>query len=95
MSEEDRAELERLRELVGPDEKSYAQLRLDVLAARDAAIGAEVELGTVRAYNVALEGEVVRLQRDFVWFRTKVVGRIRSAASGRPWLGAAIRRLSG
>lgn len=71
------AEVSRLRALVGPSEKSYVQLQQDLLGARDAAIGAEAELGTVRGYNQALEAEVVRLQRDFEWFREKVVLRMK------------------
>ncbi len=76
-----RAELDRLRLLVGPSEKSYELLQLDVLAARDAAIGAEFELGVVRASNQELESEVVRLRRDFDWFRTRMVARLRRARS--------------
>ena len=88
-----RAEVDRLRELVGPDEKSYVQLQVDLLAAHDAAIGAEAALGTQRGYNAALEAEVERLQRDFRWFRDNVVlraKRLRSSSSlvttvlGRP-----------
>jgi hypothetical protein len=43
-----RAELSRLQELVGPSEASYLQLRLDLMAARDHAIGTEAELGELR-----------------------------------------------
>jgi hypothetical protein len=47
--EELRDEVLRLRALVGPDEKSYLQLKLDLLGARDHAIGAEAEAGRLRA----------------------------------------------
>ena len=36
-----RAEVARLRELVGPNEQSYIALKMDMWAARDAVIGAE------------------------------------------------------
>jgi hypothetical protein len=74
-----RSEIARLRELVGPNEASYVQLQVDLLAARDAVIGAEHEVGVARGYNQALETEVVRLQRDFDWFRRKVIDRAKRA----------------
>ena len=43
-----RAEVERLRRLVGPCEQSYDDLRSDVLAARDAAKSAEQAAGELR-----------------------------------------------
>ena len=82
-----RAEVARLRALVGPDEAGYAQLRVDLLAARDEVIGAEHEVGVVRGYNQALESEVARLRRDFDWFRDKILGRAKRARS-------ALRRVS-
>lgn len=88
------AELNRLRELVGPDEKSYVDLRLDALAAKDAALGAEAELGSLKAYNLALEAEVTRLTRDFEWFRTKLVGSARRIQEGRPAVQRVVGRLS-
>ncbi len=77
-----RVEVARLRELVGPTEESYVKLRVDLLGARDAAIGAEHELGVQRGYSQALEAEVARLQRDFLWFREQVV--IKAKAFARP-----------
>jgi predicted nucleic acid-binding Zn-ribbon protein len=50
-----REEVARLRELVGPDEVSYVQRKVEVWAARDAVIGAEAENGTLRARVRALE----------------------------------------
>lgn len=90
-----RAEVARLRELVGPNEKSYTQLQIDLLGARDAAIGAEAELGTVRGYNQALEAEVERLERDFVWFRQNVVARFQGSLLRTTWLGRMMSRLAG
>lgn len=89
-----RAEVTWLRELVGPDEKSYANLRLDALAARDAALGAEAELGSLKAYNLALEAEVTRLTRDFEWFRVKIIGAARLFQEGRPAVQRVVGRLS-
>jgi hypothetical protein len=89
-----RAEVARLGELIGPSEKSYVQLQVDLLGARDAAIGAEAELGTVRGYNLALEAEVVRLQRDFHWFREQFVMKARRVRAKSPAVGKAISRLS-
>ena len=89
-----RAEVTWLRELVGPDEKSHAQLRLDVLAARDSALGAEAELGALKAYNLALEAEVTRLTRDFEWFREKIIGLALRLQQGRPAVHRVVGRLS-
>lgn len=71
-----RAENERLRALVGPSEKSYADLARDALGARDAAMRAEMDAGRARARVVELENEVRRWQRDFVWFRDQAVRRL-------------------
>ena len=68
-----RSELTRLRELVGPSEKSYEDLAQDASSARDAARRAELETGHLRARIVELENEVRRWQRDFVWFRDRIV----------------------
>lgn len=85
-----RSELDRLRGLVGPDERSYEQLRIDLLGARDAARGAEAALGNAEGRIVELEAEVARLRRDHEWLRHEVVGRARRIRSlGR----AAVARL--
>jgi outer membrane murein-binding lipoprotein Lpp len=86
-----RAEVERLRALVGPSEDSYQQLRLDMLAARDAAKGAEAALGNAEGYARSLEAEVTRLQRDHEWFRHEVIARLRRL---RPTLSSTISRRS-
>lgn len=70
------SEIERLRSLVGPSEKSYEDLKADARNARDAARRAELEAGRARATIVQLENEVRRWQRDFVWFRNHVVRRL-------------------
>lgn len=74
--EELQAEVDRLRKLVGPSEDDYVKLRLDVLAARDAAMGAEMELGAAKGHIRALEANVVRLRRDHRWLRRAVVRRL-------------------
>jgi predicted nucleic acid-binding Zn-ribbon protein len=86
-----RAEVDRLRSLVGPSEESYEKLRLDVLAARDAALGAEAALGNAEGYSRSLEAEVTRLQRDQEWFRHEVIARLRRL---RPTWSKTIGRLS-
>lgn len=74
-----RAEVERLRTLVGPSEESYEKLRLDVLGARDAAFAAEAELGRARARISGLETDVARYRRDFVLVRRMVIGQVAKA----------------
>jgi predicted nucleic acid-binding Zn-ribbon protein len=86
-----RVEIDRLRSLLGPSEESYQKLRLDVLAARDAALGAEAALGNVEGYSRSLEAEVTRLQRDQEWFRHEVIARLRRL---RPTWSKTIGRLS-
>ena len=71
-----RREVQRLRALVGPSEESYRKLRLDVLGAKDAAIASEAQLGQLRGQIVSLQAEVVRLRRDYLWFRQKVVNQL-------------------
>ena len=80
-----RDEVARLRSLVGPSEKSYKDLTQDSRTARDAARSAELEAGRLRAQIVELENEVRRWQRDFVWFRDRVIRRI-------PFVGRVISR---
>ena len=69
-------EVARLRSLVGPSEKSYEDLVKDAQGARDAARRAELEAGRLRGQVVELENEVRRWQRDFVWFRDRVVRKV-------------------
>jgi hypothetical protein len=71
-----RSEVTRLRHLVGPSEKSYEDVAQDARGARDAARRAELEAGRLRAQIVELENEVRRWQRDFVWFRDRVVQKV-------------------
>jgi hypothetical protein len=74
-----RAEVERLRALVGPDETSYVQLRTDLWGARDAAIGAEMEAGQLRGRVTALENELLRAQRNHRLLTHKVIAPLRRA----------------
>ncbi len=71
-----RSEITRLRGVVGPSEKSYEDLERDAVSARDAARKAELETGRLRARVIELENEVRRWQRDFVWFRDRVVQKV-------------------
>ena len=90
-----RAEVARLRELVGPSEESYVKLRLDVLGARDAAIGAQAEAGRLKGYCKALEAQVARLDRDQIWFREQVVMRMKNLRhQATPSIGRVVNRLS-
>jgi hypothetical protein len=87
-----RAEVERLRALVGPSEEAYVKLRLDLLGAKDVAVGAEAEVGRLRGQVMSLQAEVLRLERDFVWFRHSVLRRLKALAARRPgWRQVAIR----
>jgi len=81
-----RSEVERLRSLVGPSEKSYEELKADAHDAREAARNAELELGRSRAMIVELQNDVRRWQRDFVWFRDRVIRRL-------PLLGRLLSRI--
>lgn len=76
-----RAEVERLRALVGPSEKSYEDVVRDARGARDAAKKAEFEAGRSRARITELENDVRRWRRDFVWFRDVVVRRALALAN--------------
>ncbi|MEM8748347.1 MAG: hypothetical protein AAGF91_16715 [Actinomycetota bacterium] len=76
--EELRAEVDRLRALVGPSEQSYADLRQDLLAARDHARGADAAAGVLRGQNAELHVALARARQDQDHFQRLVVGRSRS-----------------
>ncbi|MFZ8997337.1 MAG: hypothetical protein ACO225_04350 [Ilumatobacteraceae bacterium] len=71
-------ELERLRALVGPCEMSYTDLQQDVLAARDAARGAEAAAGVLRGQLAVLEVELARARQDQEHFQRAVLDQTRS-----------------
>ena len=73
-----RDEVARLRELIGPDEKSYVQLRTDVWGARDAVIGAEAEMGLLKGQVRSLQAEVARAMKEQQWVKDEVLLRIKS-----------------
>jgi hypothetical protein len=84
-----RAEVERLRRLVGPSELSYDELRVDVLAARDAAKQAEAAAGEVRGELTEVYVALARarqieaaLRHTFPGRVYRIVGRARRAATG-------------
>ena len=89
-----RTEIDRLRALVGPSEQSYIDLQMAVLGARDAAIGAEAELGTMRGHFVALQAEVALAHRDQDWLRQQVMVPIKKFRAKSPTVARVIRRLS-
>ena len=82
------AELERLRQLVGPSEQSYVDLRQDVLAARDVAKGAEAAEGVYRGRVTELEVALARARQDQDHFQRAVFDTLRN---GRHRVGRAVR----
>ncbi len=83
-----RAEVERLREIVGPSEEHYLELRHELLAARDAVRGAEAVAGNLRGRVVEMEAAVVRAQQDQEHFQQIVYNSLRA---GRRRLSRAMR----
>lgn len=75
-----RAEVERLRALVGPSESSYEDLQQDLLAARDAARGAEAAAGVLRGQVAELHVELARARQDQEHFQRMLSDRLRSSA---------------
>lgn len=75
-----RAEVARLRRLVGPSELSYDELRQDLLAARDLAKGAEAAAGVLRGQVAELQVAVARARQDQDHFQRMVANRLQSAA---------------
>lgn len=61
---DERAELERLRALVGPSELGYETLRADVDAASAQAKAAELEAGKLRAHIEQLSTDLWRARQD-------------------------------
>ncbi len=60
----DASELERLRQLVGPSETGYAELRNDRDAAQRVAREAEAETGRLRGHIVELSAQLSRARQD-------------------------------
>ena len=85
-------EIDRLRRLVGPDERSFEQLRLDWLSMRDATISAEQKLGEAVGRIVALETEAVRLERHQQWLKSKVKDIVRKVPGGGRAAAVLLRR---
>lgn len=85
------AEIERLRDLVGPSEQSYEALRLELFAARDAVRGAEAEVGTLKGTIAELEVALVRARQDQDHFQRILFDTLRA---GRRRVGRAIRTRS-
>ena len=83
-----RDEVDRLRRLVGPSEQSYADLRQDLLAARDAAKGAEAAEGVYRGRVTELEVALARARQDQDHFQRVVFDTLRT---GRHRVSRAVR----
>jgi predicted nucleic acid-binding Zn-ribbon protein len=60
----ERAEIERLRDLVGPDERGFRDLRADLDAAREAARDAEAQAGRLRGTIAEMQVQLVRARQD-------------------------------
>lgn len=72
-----RAEVARLRDLVGADEIGYIKLKTELWAARDAAMGAELEAGTLRGRIQALESALVRATRHSRYLQRLAISPLR------------------
>lgn len=73
-----RAEVDRLRDLVGPTEVSYADLRRDLAAASDLLRAAETANGSLRGRVVELEFELDRARNRQERFVPAVLHRLRT-----------------
>ncbi len=71
-----RAEVERLQRLVGPSERSYEELRGDLLAARDAAKEAEAAAGEVRGELTEVYVALARARQIETAVRHTIPGRV-------------------
>lgn len=72
-----RAEVARLRDLVGADEVAYVKLKTELWAARDAAMGAELEAGTLRGRVQSLESALVRATRQSRYLQRLAISPLR------------------
>lgn len=71
------AEVERLRELVGPDEAAYSSLKIELWAARDSAFGAEMAAGELRGQVKVLEGQLAQANRNRRWMIERIKAPLR------------------
>lgn len=83
-----RAEIDRLRELVGPAEQSYTDLRHELLAAQDAVRGAQAEVGNLKGHIAELDVALERARQDQDHFQRVVYDHLRS---GRRRVSRALR----
>jgi hypothetical protein len=72
-----RAEVDRLRALVGPNEQSYIQLKTEIWSARDAVIGAEAENGLLRGQVKSMHAAVAPTLMINQFLKDEVVLRIK------------------
>lgn len=75
-------EITRLRRLVGPCEKTYLDLRQDLLAARDATKGAEAKVGNLTGHMAELRLELDRARQERTLFQ-RVAARLYRAVMSR------------
>jgi hypothetical protein len=93
-----RAEVERLRRLVGPCEQSYDDLRSDLLAARDAAKSAEQAAGELRGELTEAYAELDRALVDapaLALLARQVKKALRGTFIGRTYRTRRTRRRAG
>lgn len=91
-----RAEVERLRRLVGPSERAYDELREDLLAAREAAKQAEAAAGEVRGELAEVYVALDRARQIEAVMQRTIVGRLyRGTARLRRAAGRARRAVRG
>jgi hypothetical protein len=85
-----RGEVERLRALVGADEMSYTELKLELWRVRDELIGMEAELGNARGARKLLE-------RDLLVRDSAIANLLQQHAAThlQPGLAASIRKKVG
>ena len=72
-----RAEVDRLRALVGPNEQSYIQLKTEIWSARDAVIGAEAENGLLRGQVKSMHAAVAPTLMINQFLKDEVLLRIK------------------
>lgn len=72
-----RAEVDRLRALVGPNEQSYIQLKTEIWSARDAVMGAEAENGLLRGQIKSMHGAVAPTLMMHQWLKDEIFLRLK------------------
>ena len=76
-----RREIDRLRELVGPDEFSYDDLGVELANARNAVREAEAEAGRLRGAITELRVDLHRAQQDQYHVRRLIVRPVQAVVA--------------